>query len=60
MYEGIEWNERDEESGRSAFTGNVTKDPNWRKFIGKSVKNLFNKGEANPIKYFYVKQQKEV
>ena len=57
VYDNIDWCEIDEESGRRAFTGKVTEDQYWRGFIGKSVKNLFNKGEANPIKYFDAKKK---
>ena len=53
VYEDIKWNEKDEESGRSAFTGKPTTDTYWKKFIGKSVRGLFTRGESNPIKYFY-------
>jgi hypothetical protein len=58
VYEDIKWNEKDEESGRSAFTGKPTTDTYWKKFIGKSVRGLFTRGESNPIKYFYGKTSK--
>lgn len=38
------------EVGRIGFFGSVAEQKVREKYIGKSVKNFFNKGEANPVK----------
>lgn len=39
--------------GRYEFVGEVAEEIRDR-YIGKSMANLYKKGEANPIKYFFV------
>lgn len=39
--------------GRYEFIGNIAEDNIRNKYIGKSMANLYRKGEANPIKYFF-------
>ena len=40
---------------RYEFVGEVAKEAIRNKYIEKSIANLYRKGEANPIKYFYTK-----
>ena len=40
---------------RYEFVGEVAKEAIRSKYIEKSIANLYRKGEANPIKYFYTK-----
>lgn len=40
---------------RCEFVGEVAKEAIRNKYIEKSIANLYRKGEANPIKYFYTK-----
>ena len=42
----------EEHGGRYRFTGSVATGTKRSKFVGKSVKSLFVKGAANPIRYF--------
>lgn len=42
----------EEHDGRYRFIGSVATDEKRSKFVGKSVKSLFPKGAANPIRYF--------
>lgn len=39
--------------GRYEFVGEVAKKGIRDRYIGKSIANLYKKGEANPIKYFF-------
>lgn len=39
--------------GRYEFVGEVAEEEIRDKYIGKSMANLYRKGEANPIKYFF-------
>lgn len=40
---------------RFEFVGEVAEGEIRNKYIDKSIANLYQKGEANPIKYFYTK-----
>ncbi len=40
---------------RYEFVGEVAEEAIRNKYIEKSIANLYRKGEANPIKYFYTK-----
>ncbi len=40
---------------RYEFVGEVAEEAIRNKYIEKSITNLYRKGEANPIKYFYTK-----
>ncbi len=40
---------------RFEFVGEVAEENIRDKYIEKSIANLYRKGEANPIKYFYMK-----
>ena len=40
---------------RYEFVGEVAKEAIRNMYIEKSIANLYRKGEANPIKYFYTK-----
>ena len=40
---------------RYEFVGEVAEEAIRNKYIEKSIANLYRKGEANPIKYFYMK-----
>ena len=40
---------------RYEFVGEVAEETIRNKYIEKSIANLYRKGEANPIKYFYTK-----
>lgn len=39
--------------GRYEFVGEVAEEEIRDRYIGKSMANLYKKGEANPIKYFF-------
>ena len=39
--------------GRYEFVGKVAEKEIRDKYVGKSMANLYKKGEANPIKYFF-------
>lgn len=40
--------------GRYEFVGEIAEEEIRDRYIGKSMANLYKKGEANPIKYFFV------
>lgn len=40
--------------GRYEFVGEVAEEEIRDRYIGKSMANLYKKGEANPMKYFFV------
>lgn len=42
-------------AGRFEFVGEIAEENIRDKYIEKSIANLYRKGEANPIKYFYTK-----
>lgn len=46
-----EFNSADSLIGRHEFEGKLASEEIRNKYIGKSVKHLFAKGESNPIKY---------
>lgn len=52
IYENLMWYAV-EDRRRVAFTGQVANEQIREKYIGKSVRNLYKQGEANPCKYFY-------
>ena len=39
--------------GRYEFVGEVAEDEIRNKYVDKSIANLYRRGEANPIKYFF-------
>lgn len=45
--------------GRYGFIGEIAEKEIREKYIGKSVTNLYRKGEANPIKYFFKTEQSD-
>ena len=42
----------EKEKGRIIFKGEVASDQVRNKYLGKNVKGLYKKGEANPVKVF--------
>ena len=44
--------DKENSSNRWEFTGTVAEDSIRNKYVGKSVKDYFKKGESNPIKYY--------
>lgn len=51
--ETIEYHEEDD-AGRIGFSGDVAPNDIRNKYIGKSVADLYKKGEADPVKVFLV------
>ena len=39
--------------GRYEFVGEIAEEAIRNKYVGKSIANLYQKGEANPVRYFY-------
>ena len=48
------------EKGRIGFFGSVAEQKVREKYIGKSVKNFFKKGEANPVKLIKAENTGEI
>lgn len=48
------------EKGRIGFFGTVAEQKVREKYIGKSVKNFFKKGEANPVKLIKTEKTGEI
>ena len=42
------------ERGRIIFKGEIAEEPIRKKYIGRNVSKLFKRGEASPVKTFYI------